>query len=305
VQSESTSDEPTVVSEDACDVDIGFELTSPEQHLFSPVRHNGPAAHGRRLELCDGLKDQEEEELMSDEEVEHLLDEILSEKDSAVLMEEGVVSQVSDGSQLTGADAQTDLDEDFSVKDFFQGKSKWKLAFQVITGFVVLLSIALVVSFFFRPVVERLATAYVEQFSFFGVGLGVMIFDAVPFIPGEPFILMGITGGINMWVVFAASAIGSVLSAPLAWLVSAYSLHYSARFRRAMHRYKIAPLLRRHASLCVAAAAVLPVWDFTCTNYCAGALRIPIRDICVGALARAPRLLLTCLVFNYGWSALR
>eukprot|EP00762_Andalucia_godoyi_P003166 ANDGO_01109.mRNA.1 hypothetical protein len=186
--------------------------------------------------------------------------------------------------------------------DILRGSSKKKTCAKILLGLAVIITIGASASYFAKPLITSAATSFVDRFGWLGIAIGILCTDATPFIPGEPFVLIGISGGINMWIVFAAASAGSILAAPLGWVISAYTVYYSPRFQKFLDRYKIGPVMRKHGGWCVAASAVLPVWDYSCTIHCAGAVRVNILKATLGACARAPRLLLTCYLLQLGWS---
>lgn len=179
--------------------------------------------------------------------------------------------------------------------------SKKKLAAKIVFAFAVLALLGFILSQFLGPFVQSASEVFVQKFSFWGLFLGFFLLDATPLIPAEQFILIGLAGGMNFWVVFASCSIGSILSAPLAWCLGSVTLFHVTRFQRFLERHGIAHLLKTRTLTCVGLSALIPVLNYDGCNWCAGALRANFWKLLLGATMRAPRLLITCYIIRVGW----
>eukprot|EP01028_Stygiella_incarcerata_P000675 TRINITY_DN1103_c0_g3_i1.p1 TRINITY_DN1103_c0_g3~~TRINITY_DN1103_c0_g3_i1.p1 ORF type:complete len:425 (+),score=124.42 TRINITY_DN1103_c0_g3_i1:163-1437(+) len=183
--------------------------------------------------------------------------------------------------------------------------SKRTLATRVAVAFVIMMILGILVAYFFGGYVEIAARVFVGNFGLYGIFFAMLIMDSIPFSPTEACLMMGLAFGINIWLLMIVASIGSVLAGPLSWLIGLTILAKSPRFLLMLQRNRVTPVLEKHTVGCVSLAAVLPVWDYTVTNYCAGAIKTKVFDVFKGSLWRIPRVFLTVLILYVGWEFAR
>jgi membrane protein YqaA with SNARE-associated domain len=183
--------------------------------------------------------------------------------------------------------------------------SKRTLAIRVAIAFVIMMILGICVAYFLGGYVEDAARVFVGNFGLYGIFFAMLIMDSIPFSPTEACLMMGLAFGINIWLLMIVASIGSVLAGPLSWAIGLTILAKSPRFLLMLQRNKVAPVLAKHTVGCVSLAAILPVWDYTVTNYCAGAIKTKVFDVFKGSLWRIPRVFLTVLILYVGWEFAR
>lgn len=171
----------------------------------------------------------------------------------------------------------------------------WRLAL----GLFMLLLVVGALGVLFRDPVERVAEWFVAEFGLLGIFLVVTVVDALP-LTHEPILLLGYSGGLGFWQVWAAASAGSVMSGVLAWSLGGWLSRFEI-VQRQLARYRIDVFLRRYGGWAVAVAAITP-FPYSVATWASGAARMPFLPLFLGALARLPKVLIYLSLIALGWS---
>lgn len=148
---------------------------------------------------------------------------------------------------------------------------------------------------------ERVAALFIGAFGAAGVFVLVLLVDAVPFLTHEPILFLAWTGGFSYWSVVALGGTASFLSGALGWSIGR-ALGRFQPLHDLFERYRIAPFLRRHGALAVAAGALTP-FPYALTTWGAGACGVTFRQVMLGALLRYPKVVFYLSIMVFGWRA--
>lgn len=172
----------------------------------------------------------------------------------------------------------------------------WRLA----AGLFTLLATVAVLGALMRDPIERASAWFVDQAGLLGVFFMVMLTDTVP-LTHEPVLLLGYSGGLGFWKIWAAASAGSVLAGVNGWLLG----RWLGRFDFVQHllvRYRIDVFLQKYGVAAVAVAALTP-FPYAVATWASGAARLPFLPLLLGALVRLPKVLIYLSLIAFGWDA--
>ncbi len=150
-----------------------------------------------------------------------------------------------------------------------------------------------------RGPVERFAAYFVDTLGLAGVAGLVLLVDTFP-LTHEPILLLGWSGGLGFWWVWAAASLGSISAGMVGWAGGRVIGRWGP-LRRLFDRYRITAFLDRYGVWAVAIAAFTP-FPFALVTWASGTCGLPARPVLLGSLFRAPKVLLYLTLIVYGWN---
>lgn len=139
--------------------------------------------------------------------------------------------------------------------------------------------------------VVELGTSFVESFGLWGIAASFFIPDttAIP-IPPEPFLALGLAGGIPYWKIVLAASAGSILGGSLAFGASRLLRRVPWVHKKLEARAEtVHALVDRYGVRAVVIGAVTPL-PYSLIAWTAGVMGMPYRTFLVVSLLRVPRI---------------
>lgn len=184
-----------------------------------------------------------------------------------------------------------------------EGQGGLRAAGQLVLAALALLGIVAAGAALFRPKLEALASAFVERFGAFGMGLGTFLADGFHCpVPPQFYMLAAIASGTSQVKALVAISAGSLLGGAAGYLFAG-KLARHAFFARRLERSRrrVEGLLARRGKAALALGCVLPV-PYSVLCYFSGIYRVPALAFFVFSLLRIPRLILYFALVRAGWT---
>ena len=158
----------------------------------------------------------------------------------------------------------------------------------VSTGLIVAAAVVLGVGF--REPVAELGHRFVDHFGLAGMFVGTLLIDTsiVP-LSTDPLLLVGVSGELPFWPMFAVTGIGSFCSGPAGYACGALldrGTKVGPFLRRRFPRFLT--FIEEHGLKAMVAAALLPV-PFSASTWSAGMMRLGLWRVAAVSLLRIPK----------------
>jgi membrane protein YqaA with SNARE-associated domain len=165
-----------------------------------------------------------------------------------------------------------------------------RLMVRTVLTTVLIVAAAVVLGIEFREPVAELGHRFVDRFGLLGMGIGVLMIDTsiIP-LSTDPLLLVGVSGELPFWPMFAVTTFASVCSGPAGYICGALldrGTRVGPFLRRRFPRF--IAFLDEHHLKAVVAAALLPV-PFSATTWSAGMMRIGFWKVAAISLLRIPK----------------
>lgn len=154
----------------------------------------------------------------------------------------------------------------------------------------------------FRSELLTLGASVQHHFGLFGMAAGTVLAEAFQFpVPPQFYMLSSIAAGARPLPAVAAIAVGSLTGGHLGMFLARRAATWPL-VRRLTERGPLPGMFRRHETLAVTLASLLPV-PFSLLCYTCGVLKTPYRRFVLVCALRIPKLVVFYLVIRAGFLA--
>lgn len=165
-----------------------------------------------------------------------------------------------------------------------------RLAVRTAVSTLLIVVAAFVLGAGFREPVAELGHRFVDYFGLAGMFVGVLLIDTsiVP-MSTDPLLLVGVSGELSFWPMFAATTTASVCSGPLGYACGSLldrGTRVGPFLRRRFPRFL--KFIEEHGLKAMVAAALLPV-PFSASTWSAGMMRLGLGKVALVSLLRIPK----------------
>ena len=171
-----------------------------------------------------------------------------------------------------------------------------------VLGLALLLLAAGLLGLLLRAPLMALSSWFVDRFGLAGVFAGVWFADTSPLpLTHEPVLLLGVSAGLDSWVLFATAALASVLAGPSGYL-GGWLLRRNARLREWLEGRApdFVRWMREHGVRGVVLAALLPL-PFAVSTWSAGMTTVNFPKVLLASLLRIPTTGFYLFLVIQGW----
>lgn len=180
-----------------------------------------------------------------------------------------------------------------------------KLAVPFVIGVIGLIGGMAGLGYLFREPLTGWAVYFVDHFGHWGIFGGVLVCDFSPIpIAHEPFLFLGISGGLSFGEVLALACVASITGGLLAFGGGRRLGHLSWVERRLEgRRDQVEEWIEHYGVWAVVVAALSPV-PYALTSWVVGALQMRALPFALATLCRIPRIAFYLWLMELGWPAL-
>lgn len=171
---------------------------------------------------------------------------------------------------------------------------------RLIPGLLGFLIVIAILASLVREPIMALSTSFISNFGLLGVFVSVILLDVIPFIGDSPALVIAWAGGMHFAAILAVASAGAVVGGVVDWSLGRLLGHLPI-VQRTLDRFYIGPFLRKYGAKAVAVSAFVPS-PYSLVALGAGAARVPLYQVVLGALFRAPRLAIYLGLIALGWS---
>lgn len=169
----------------------------------------------------------------------------------------------------------------------------------VLPGLVFALVLVALAGTLLREPLLEVGAAFVGAGGFAGTLLASLALDAIPGVGAQPIIFLAWTGGMGFFEVLLAAGAGGTLAAAVAWS-GGRLLARQGLLRGWLDRTGLSRPLHEHTVKTVFLAAILP-FPYALVTIAAGAARVPLPRVLLGACGRFVKALLNLTLIAIGW----
>jgi membrane protein YqaA with SNARE-associated domain len=174
---------------------------------------------------------------------------------------------------------------------------------KTVVGVGILLAVAALLAAVLLEPITAVAEGFRDRFGLVGLFLGIVITDTSPLpMTHEPILLLGVSSGVNHYLLWGIASAASVFSGLLGYSLGAGLVSRSWLGAWIDRRYPgFVAFMKRHGAKGVAVAALLPL-PFALATWSAGMVRCGLGKVMLASLLRIPKAGFYLWLIVTGWS---
>ncbi len=178
-----------------------------------------------------------------------------------------------------------------------------KLLWKTLLGIVILVVLIGILSHFLKGPITQFSGWFIEYLGVYGVGLGILISDALPaFMIPDAFLVFAVAGKLDDFPVIFYSCVGSMIGGSISYLLGMYvfpKMEFAKNFID-RHEENLKPYVEKYGVWAVVLAATTPL-PYSWMAILVGTLKMPYREFIAASLARIPRFVFYYYAIKLGW----
>lgn len=177
-----------------------------------------------------------------------------------------------------------------------------KLIYKSLLAILIIVLAVILLAHLVKEPISQFSKVFVDTLGVYGVGLGILVSDALPaFMVPDAFLVFAVAGNLPDFQVILYSSTGSILGGSISYFIGTQmpKFEYTKKIIH-KHEEKLLPYIEKYGMWAVVIAATTPLpYSWICILV--GSFKMSYSKFVVSSLARFPRFIVYYYAIKFGW----
>lgn len=177
-----------------------------------------------------------------------------------------------------------------------------KLIYKSLLAILIIVLAVILLAHLVKEPISQFSKVFVDTLGVYGVGLGILVSDALPaFMVPDAFLVFAVAGNLPDFQVILYSSTGSILGGSISYFIGTQmpKFEYTQKIIH-KHEEKLLPYIEKYGMWAVVIAATTPLpYSWICILV--GSFKMSYSKFVVSSLARFPRFIVYYYAIKFGW----